>query len=58
MIALLTEIADEGVAYHLDGTRVVMWDDGRKSSVDLARRVELVERFVAALPGFLKSPRT
>lgn|GEM_PF-1562273 len=58
MIALLTEIADEGVAYHLDGTRVVMWDDGRNSSVDLARRVELVERFVAALPGFLKTPQT
>lgn len=58
MIALLTDIADEGVAYHLDGTRVVMWDDGRKSTVDLARRLELVERFVAALPGFLKSQRT
>jgi len=58
MIALLTEIADEGVAYHLDGTRVVVWDDGRNTAVDLARRVELVERFVAALPGFLRSPRT
>lgn len=58
MIALLTDIADEGVAYHLDGTRVVMWDDGSNSTVDLERRLELVERFVAALPTFLKSPRT
>lgn len=57
MIALLTRIADEGVAYHLDGTRVALWDDGRNSSVDLARRVELVEEFVAALPGFLRATK-
>ncbi len=54
MIHFLTEIADEGLAFHVDGDRVLLWDDGRRIDVDLTRRMELLERFVGALPSYLR----
>jgi hypothetical protein len=57
MIALLTDLADEGISFHLDGHRVLLWDDGRDATVDLEHRVELIQRFVAALPSFLRPNR-
>ncbi|WP_291377682.1 hypothetical protein [Demequina sp.] len=54
MISFLTEVADEGLAFHVDGDRVLLWDDGRRVDVDLARRMELIERFVGAPPSYLR----
>ncbi len=54
MILFLTDVADEGLAFHVDGGRVLLWDDGRRVDVDLTRRMELLERFVGELPSFLR----
>jgi hypothetical protein len=58
LIAFLTEISDEGLAFQVDGDRVLLWDDGRDTDVDLDRRMELVERFVGALPSYLREHHT
>lgn len=57
MIDLLVRTADEGISFHLDGHRVVLWDDGRDASIDLTRRFELIEAFVKALPSFMRRTR-
>jgi hypothetical protein len=58
LIAFLTESSDEGLAFQVDGDRVLLWDDGRDADVDLDRRMELVERFVGALPSYLREHHT
>lgn len=50
MIDFLTTTAEQGIAIHLDGDRVVIWDDGSDETIDLAARLKLVERFVDCLP--------
>ncbi len=54
MIDFLTTTAERGIAIHLDGDRVVIWDDGSDETVELAARLELVERFVECLPSQLR----
>ncbi|PKQ26711.1 MAG: hypothetical protein CVT64_03135 [Actinobacteria bacterium HGW-Actinobacteria-4] len=54
MIEFLTATAEQGIAIHLDGDRVVIWDDGTDQTIDLAARLTLVERFVDCLPGHLR----
>ncbi len=54
MIDFLTTTAERGIAIHLDGDRVVIWDDGSDDTIDLAARMKLVERFVECLPSQLR----
>ncbi len=58
MIALLVDVADAGLAIHTDGTKVVVWDDGRAGEVDMARRLDVATRFAKAIPGFVGDPAT
>ena len=56
MIALLVDLADAGLAIHTDGTKVVVWDDGRAGDVDMAHRLDIATRFADAIPGFVGDP--
>lgn len=56
MIEFLNSIDDPGVAFHVSGHSVVMWDDGRDEDVDLGARADLLDEFVSRLPGHLRSP--
>jgi hypothetical protein len=58
MIALLVDVADAGLAIHTDGTKVVVWDDGRAGEVDMVRRLDVGARFAKAIPGFVGDPAT
>ena len=57
MIEFLNAIDDPGVAFHVAGPSVVIWDDGRDENVDLGARADLLEEFVARLPGHLRTPQ-
>ncbi len=50
VIEMLNDIAVEGITFHLDGGRVLLWDDGRAKEVDLDARLEFVDRLAAAVP--------
>lgn len=54
MIALLNSVAEERIALSVNGTRAIVWDDGSDPTVDLKRRLDLVESFVAAIPAYLR----
>lgn len=55
VIEYLTGAPQKGVAIQCDGTRLVVWDDGSRASVDLSARVDFLEGLVDRLAGFLKS---
>ena len=56
MIEFLNSIDDQSVAFHVAGPSVVIWDDGKDEDVDLGARADLLEEFVARLPGHLRTP--
>ena len=56
MIEFLNGIDDEGVAFHVAGPSIVIWDDGKDENVDLGARADLLDEFVARLPGHLRTP--
>ena len=56
VIDVLNDVAEQCVAFRLDGSRVVLWDDGTAKDVDLPARLALVERFARAVPAFLVTP--
>lgn len=55
MIEFLNAVHDESLAFHVDGERVLIWDDGKDEDVDLAARVRLLDEFVDRLPGYLRT---
>ena len=54
VIEYLIGAPQKGVAIQLDGTRIVMWDDGTNASIDLGARARIIEGLVDRMPGFLK----
>jgi hypothetical protein len=54
MIDFLNSVEDPSVAFHVDGERVLIWDDGKDEDVDLDARVTLLEEFIDRLPGHLR----
>lgn len=54
MIDFLNSVDDPSVAFHIDGERVLIWDDGRDEDVDLVARTGLLDAFVDRLPGHLR----
>lgn len=57
MIEYLIGARQRRTAINLDGSRIMVWDDGTRKDVDLAERLEFLEGFVELLPGFLKPKR-
>ena len=54
VVQVLNEVAaTDHVAFHLDGDRVVLWDDATREHEDLSARLALVERLAAAVPRFV-----
>ncbi|MCB2413199.1 DUF3137 domain-containing protein [Demequina sp. TTPB684] len=54
MIDFLNSVEDPAVAFHVDGERVLIWDDSKDEDVDLDARVSLLEAFIDRLPGHLR----
>lgn len=57
LIEFLMGARQPRTAINLDGTRIVVWDDGTRTDVDLQERLEFLEGFVERLPCFLKPKR-
>ncbi|MCB2413198.1 DUF3137 domain-containing protein [Demequina sp. TTPB684] len=55
MIDFLNSVEGRSVAFHVDGERVLIWDDGADEDVDLDARLTLLQGFIDRLPGHLRS---
>lgn len=54
VIEMLLGAHEPGTAIHLDGSRIVVWDDGSRTTVDLDARLRFLQAFITRLPAFLR----
>jgi hypothetical protein len=53
LIEMLVGVTEPGIAFHIDGNRVAVWDDATVGEADLVERARLVSEFASRIPAFV-----